>query len=95
VNIQLTDRQIEVISNSLLRTIRHAEEKASVAIRKGFHDAKQEEAFYVALKADAEAVRATLGAATLDAREPAEDAEDCCLECGEDEGFCQCEEDDQ
>lgn len=95
MNIQLTDRQVEVISASLLRTIKHAEEKAALAIKKGFHDAKEEEAFYVALKADAEATRATLAAATLLARNCVEDLEDVCPECGQDEGFCQCEEDDQ
>jgi len=95
VNIQLTERQIEVISASLFQTIRRAEEKAALATRKGFHDAKEEEAFYVALKADAEATRAALAAATLLARNCAEDLEDVCPECGQDEGFCQCEEDDQ
>jgi hypothetical protein len=90
VNIQLTDEQRKTIENSLLATVQRADEQASLALRKGFHDATQEAEFYANLKSRAEsALRAV---AVKDVEDV--DDEDSCPECGEDCGFCQCEEDE-
>jgi hypothetical protein len=89
--LQFTDRQLTTIIGSLQSSIRRAEEKAIEALKKDFHDAKVEEAFYVDLKARCEETLAVISA-SLECQ--AED-EDTCHECGEGEGFCQCEEDDQ
>jgi hypothetical protein len=89
VNIQLTEEQRKTIENSLLATVQRAEEQASLALRKGFHDAKQEAEFYANLKSRAESA---LRAIALEAVKE-EDGESC-PECGEDYGFCQCEEDE-
>jgi hypothetical protein len=90
VNIQLTDEQRKTIENSLLATVQRAEEQAALALRKGFHDAKQEAEFYENLKSRAEsALRAVAVKAVED-----EADEDACPECEEDCGFCTCEEEE-
>jgi hypothetical protein len=87
VNINLTDEQRKTIENSLLATVQRADEQAALALRKGFHDAKQEAEFYENLKSRAEsALRAVAVKGEAD--------EDTCQECGEDCGFCQCEEEE-
>ena len=86
-----TDRQLTTIIGSLQSQIRRADEKAVEALKKDLHDAKVEEAFYVDLKARCEEALAVINLAVS---KQAED-EDTCTECGEDYGFCQCEEDDQ
>lgn len=86
-----TDNQLTTIIGSLQSQIRRADEKAAEAIRKDFHDAKVEEAFYVDLKARCEDALAVINAAVASQTE--EEDEDSCPECGCDEGFCQCEED--
>ena len=88
---QFTDKQLTTIIGSLQSQIRRAEEKAVEAIKKDLHDAKVEEAFYHDLKSRCEE---TLAAINLAVSKQAEE-EDICTECGEDHGFCQCEEDDQ
>lgn len=86
-----TDKQLTTIIGSLQSQIRRADEKAAEAIRKDFHDAKVEEAFYVDLKARCEDALAAINASL----EVQGEDEDDCTECGEDKGFCQCEEDDK
>lgn len=91
MNIQLTDEQRKTIENSLLATVQRADEQAALALRKGFHDAKQEAEFYENLKSRAEsALRAV---AVFAVEEEAN--EDTCPECDEDCGFCTCEEEDE
>ena len=90
MNIQLTDEQRKTIENSLLATVRTSEEKASLALQKGFHDAKQEAEFYENLKSRAEsALRAV---AVKEVEDEAD--EDTCPECEEDCGFCTCDEEE-
>ena len=86
----LTDKQLTTIIGSLQSQIRRADEKAAEALKKDFHDAKVEEAFYVDLKARCEDALAVINAAVASQTE--EDDDDACPECGEDYGFCQCEE---
>jgi uncharacterized ferredoxin-like protein len=90
VNIKLTDEQRKTIESSLLATVQRAEEQASLALRKGFHDAKQEAEFYENLKLRAESA---LRAVAVVAVENEAD-EDTCPECDEDCGFCTCEEEE-
>lgn len=90
MNIKLTDEQRKTIENSLLATVQRAEEQAALALRKGFHDAKQEAEFYENLKSRAEsALRAVAVKAVED-----EADDDTCPECDEDCGFCTCEEEE-
>lgn len=90
MNISLTDEQIKLIRDSLKNSIDRADERAALAIRKGFHDAEAENAFYVKLSRDCRDAIASLDAQT--ATTPEADDEECCPECGEDCGFCQCED---
>lgn len=90
MNIKLTDEQHKTIENSLLATVRRADEQAALALRKGFHDAKQEAEFYENLKYLAEsALRAIAVVAVED-----EVDEESCPECEEDYGFCTCDEEE-
>ena len=90
MNINLTDEQRKTIENSLLATVQRADEQAALALRKGFHDAKQEAEFYENLKSRAEsALRAV---AVVAVEEP--DDEESCPECEEDCGFCTCDEEE-
>ena len=91
IAINLTEQQLATIVGSLQSSIRRADEKAIAALSKGFADAKIEEAFYIDIKARCEETIAAINAAV--ATEPDEDDEDTCRDCGEDHGFCQCEED--
>ena len=86
---KFTDKQLTTIIDSLQSSIRRADEKAAEALRKNFHDANVEVAFYVDVKARCENALVVINKAG-----PSED-ENSCPECGEDEGFCQCEEEDQ
>lgn len=90
MNIKLTDEQRKTIENSLLATVQRAEEQAALALRKGFHDAKQEAEFYENLKSRAESA---LRAVAVVAVEEEADG-DTCPECEEDCGFCTCEEEE-
>ena len=90
MNITLTDEQRKTIENSLLATVQRAEEQASLALRKGFHDAKQEAEFYENLKSRAESALRAVAVVAVEE----EANEDTCPECGEDYGCCQCEEEE-
>ena len=90
MNIKLTDEQRKTIENSLLATVQRADEQAALALRKNFHDAKQEAEFYENLKSRAEsALRAIAVVAVED-----EVDEESCPECEEDYGFCTCDEEE-
>jgi len=86
---KFTDKVLTTIIDSLHSSIRRADEKAAEALRKNFHDANVEVAFYVDVKARCENALVVINVAG-----PSKD-ENSCPECGEDEGFCQCEEEDQ
>ena len=90
MNIQLTDEQRKTIENSLLATVQRADEQAALALRKGFHDAKQEAEFYENLKSRAESALRAVAAKDV---EEVPDG-DACPECEEDCGFCTCEEEE-
>lgn len=91
---EFTDEQLGAVVSSLQSSIRRAEEKAAEAVRKDLHDAKTEEAFYVGLQVKyRDALNAIERASATQDEGRGDDEEDVCSECGEDHGFCQCEED--
>lgn len=92
MNIELTPEQIDTIRYSLQGSATRASEKGLEALRNDFHDSHRAKAFYDKLEADCLALLAVIEAAT--AEPVADDDEDTCQECGEDHGFCQCEEED-
>lgn len=85
--LKLTDQEIEFIKTSLKRSLDRGESEERLALEQGRTDAA---AFYCDLSAKARSLLLVIDAQT--AKEP-EDDEDVCSECGEDYGFCQCEED--
>ena len=88
MNIKLTDEQRKTIENSLLATVQRADEQAALALRKGFHDAKQEAEFYENLKSRAESALRAVAVVAV------ENDADACPECEEDCGFCTCDEEE-
>lgn len=93
MNINLTDDQTKTIRASLVRSAERADEAAALALRNSFHDAAAANAFYVKLAEDCRAIVTLIDSQTPTPAEP--DAEDTCPDCGEDYGFCQCEEEDE
>ncbi len=90
MNIKLTDEKHKTIENSLLATVRRADEQAALALRKGFHDAKQEAEFYENLKSRAESALRAVAVVAVEE----EASEGTCPECDEDCGFCTCDEEE-
>jgi hypothetical protein len=90
-DVTLSVDQIESVLVSLRSSIRNATEKAELSARKGLHDAQQEQDFYNALMAKYSAIVTHIEAQMPKAETQSD--EDVCSDCGEDYGFCQCEED--
>lgn len=88
ITLKLTDQEIEFIKNSLRRSRDRGESEERLALQQGRTDAAS---FYCDLSA--KAISLLLVIDTQTAKESEEDDEDVCGECGEDYGFCQCEED--
>ena len=90
MNITITEEQFKIIRSSLYGSAARADERAALALRNDFHDAKQAHDYYVKLAADCREVASLIEAQAA----PAEgDDDETCPECGEDYGYCQCEED--
>lgn len=85
--LKLTDQEIEFIKNSLKRSLDRGESEERLALEQGRTDAAS---FYCDLSAKARSLLLVIDAQTA---KESEDDEDVCSECGEDYGFCQCEED--
>ena len=93
LKIQLSDSQAAIVLTCLRAGVAMVNEKAELATRKGFHDAAEERQFYVDLQSRYEEVIASIaGQVAGQTNGGDEDDEDVCHECGEDEGFCQCED---
>ena len=86
--VTLTEEQAEIIRRSLRVSAERAAEKGREAVAKDLHDAADAKAFYDKLEAEYLSTLDILG------KETPEDDEDICPDCGEDQGFCQCHEDD-
>jgi hypothetical protein len=88
ITLKLTDQEIEFIKNSLRTVVDRCESEERLALQQGRTDAAS---FYC--DSSAKAISLLLVIDTQTAKESEEDDEDVCGECGEDYGFCQCEED--
>lgn len=87
ITLKLTDQEIEFIKNSLKRSLDRGESEERLALEQGRTDAAS---FYCDLSAKARSLLLVIDAQTV---KESDDDEDVCSECGEDYGFCQCEED--
>lgn len=85
--LKLTDQEIEFIKNSLKRSLDRGESEERLALEQGRTDAAS---FYCDLSAKARSLLLVIDSQTA---KESDDDEDVCSECGEDYGFCQCEED--
>ena len=85
--LQLTDQEIEFIKTSLKRSRERGDSEEAIAEQQGNAEAA---AFYRDLSVKANSLLLVIETQTA---KPSEDDEDTCSECGEDYGFCQCEED--
>ncbi len=92
MNITITEEQFKIIRSSLYGSATRADEQAALALRNDFHDAKQSNAYYVKLAADCREIASLIEIQAAPAE--SDDNDETCPECGEDYGYCQCEEDD-
>lgn len=91
MNIELTTKQIDTIKNSLRGSIARAVDKRIAIPATGLLGEESAVAFYVNLERECFSALECI----LKATDPEYgDGKDTCQECGEDHGFCQCEEED-
>jgi len=85
--LKLTDKEIEFIKNSLRRSSQRGEDEERVAEQAGNAEAA---AFYRQLAKDATSLLLVI---EVQVAKPDEDSDEC-PECGEDYGYCQCEDEE-
>lgn len=84
--LTLTDKELEFLKASLHRSRQRGEDEERVSEKAGNAEAA---AYYRQLSRDASSLLLVIEVQTA---KPEEDDEDTCPECGEDYGFCQCED---
>ena len=87
ITITISEPQAVAIVASLRRSSERAEDKVANA------SSEEEKSFYENIKTLCDSVVVSIIAKQLDQRVKCDD-EDVCPECGEDVGFCQCEEEE-